>query len=416
MRRVLFVSYYTPPRVGVATLRTRQFDRYLPNYGWEVTLVTPLLDGAAPDVIQTDYVDVKATVKKLIGLGSTGGHDALGTVPVAAAARPTLAQRLVRFGYNVTSYPDPQVGWFAAGRKAVRTLLASGRFDAVLSSSPPFTTNVLLASISLNVPWVADFRDLWSESGYYCGVLNRLDGPLERWTQRRVSAITTVSDPLAEVLRRHRPSTPVHVVPNAFDPQEWEGIPFSTHPRCTFVYAGQLFGGRRDPRPLFRAIRSLLDENAIASSDLRVDFYSLSEPWLTEAIAALGLQDVVRVRGVVPRSDVMAAERSADRLLVFLWEGPHTEGILTGKLFEYLGARRPVLVLGGPDHSSIDPILASTGAGVRCADQREIAAEVLRAVHEHRTAVRVIDPHAARDYEAPTVAAKLARILDEAVG
>lgn len=413
MRRVLFLSYYTPPRPGVATNRTSQLLRYLPAHGWNATAVTPVLHGASADVVQTPYVDVLQTMKRMAGLGDANTHEALGTTVVAHGARPNVRQRAVLFAKTVTTYPDAQIGWLFHGRRAVRRLLASGAYDAVLSSSPPFTSNLILAGQPLPVPWVADFRDLWGEYRRPTGIIGFMDKQLERWTLGKAQALTTISEPMVRELERRRPGVAAHAVPNAFDPHEWVDVPFATEDRCTFVYAGQLFGGRRDPRPLFRAVRSLIESGDISREDLHIDFYSQPEPWLDEAIVNHNLEGVVRVRGVVSRAAVLAAERRADRLLVLLWDEDDSEGIVTGKLFEYLGARRRVLTVGGPVNSAVDEILAATNGGVRGRDERALAAEVRAAVEEHKAArVAILDERAIEPYSASAMAAKFAQILD----
>lgn len=415
IRRALFLSYYTPPRAGIATTRTRQLLRYLPECGWDVTAVTPALDGADPDVVQTGYFDLTESVKRVLGLGSGSAHATLGTTPAAVGAQPTLRQRAIRFGYALTTYPDAQVGWFAHGRRAVRELLAGGSFDAVISSSPPFTTNLILASLNLGVPWIADFRDLWSDGDYSHSTLrNALDSILERWTLGHASAATTITPHMASVLRSHRSTLSVDVIPNAFDPNEWNDVAFSAQARTTFLYAGQLFGGRRDPRPLLRAVRALIDRSEVAADEIAIDLYSQREPWLDEAIAQHRLEGVVRVMGVVPRADVLAAQRGADRLVVLLWDGgANAQGIATGKIFEYLGARRPILAVGGPQTSAVDEILQRTGAGERAREDAQIQAAVLAAVREHRAGlVRTIDAEAVRPYDAMTMAERFAAVLN----
>jgi glycosyltransferase involved in cell wall biosynthesis len=413
MRRVLFLSYYTPPRPGVATNRTSQLLRYLPAHGWNATAVTPVLPGAGANVVQTPYTDIVQVMKRAAGLGNSSTHAVFGTEPAAHGNRQNLRQRAILFVNAIAKYPDAQIGWLFHARRVLRDLLATGNYDAVLSSSPPFTTNLILAGLGLTVPWVADFRDLWGDARKGTGLYGFLDKRLERWTLGKAQALTTISEPMARTLQRRRPGVPVHVVANAFDPKEWTGVPFAIEDRCTLVYAGQLFGGRRDPRPLFRAVRSLIEAGEIDREELHIDFYSQPEPWLDDAICENNLEGIVRVPGVVSREEVMAAERRADRLLVLLWDEGNSEGVVTGKLFEYLGARRRVLTVGGPVHSAVDEILDVTKGGVRPRDERALAAEVRSAVEEHKAArVPILDERAIEPYTAGTMAAKFAQILD----
>jgi hypothetical protein len=348
-----------------------------------------------------------------MGLGRKGAHAFLQTVPTQPGTRANLRQRAALLGYQLVTYPDAEVGWLA-GRGELRRLLRSGRFDAVLSSAPPFTTNIMLGSLGPRLPWIADFRDLWTDSDY--GTRFRFgDALLEGWSLRRAAALTTVSEPLARALRERHPGKRVDVIPNAFNAQDWRSVPFDREERCTILYAGALYHGRRDPRPLFRAIRELLDEGLLLAREITVVFYSTREPWLDRAISEHGLGDIVRVCGTTSREKVLVAERRADRLLVLLWDGSGADGILTGKFFEYLGARRRIIVVGGPSSTAIDGLLDQTGAGVRCTTDAMLRDELLAAVQEHRSAPRVLDERPIAPFEAAQLARRFATLLDAVV-
>ncbi|MDE2482321.1 MAG: glycosyltransferase [bacterium] len=414
MRRVLLVAYYTPPRKGVATARTSALAHYLPAYGWQPTILTAPLEYADARTLQTPYLDLARSLKRAVGIGERSTHALLHTAPAERGARRTLRQRAIAFGFGLTSYPDAQVGWLA-GTRALRAVLADASFDAVISSSPPYTATLMLALARTRIPWIADFRDLWAENDLRATPLVRaFDDPLERWALRRARALTTVSEPLAERLRKRYPARRVESIPNAFDPREWEGIPFDGERACTLLYAGQLYLGRRDPRPLLRVVRALLDDGSVESEELRVELYAPAEPWLHELIASFALEGVVRVHGMVARDDVLRAERRADRLVVLLWDGANTEGILTGKLFEYLGARRRIVVIGGPESSAVDDVLAATGAGTRVTTDAALRVEVLAAIAEHRRGeTRRMVESASESYAAPMLAHRFSRLLDE---
>jgi glycosyltransferase involved in cell wall biosynthesis len=304
MPRALLLSYYTPPRPGVATARTRQLMRYLPEFGWDVTIVTAALDGAHPSVVQTPYVDMQAALKRAVGIRSASAHAALGVEPATRGSRRTWKQQLIAWGYRLTSYPDAQVGWFPGARSSLRSLLAQGTYDALISTSPPNTTELAIASIRPRIPWIADYRDLWAENTAYAS-------PILHWSDRA----------LARVLGRLCPNLPVDVIPNAYDPEEWESIPFERAPRCTIVHAGQMFNGRRDPRPLFRVLRALIGRGAIQEEEVCVEIFAPREAWLDAMIEEFGLCRVVEVKGTRPRAEVLMAERRADRLLILLWDG-----------------------------------------------------------------------------------------------
>jgi glycosyltransferase involved in cell wall biosynthesis len=414
MRKLLLVSYHVPPRTGIGTERTRQLLTYLPAYGWDVTVLTAQVEHAPRNVIQTSYLDVRAMLKRSLGLGDRSAHAVLGAVPARTGVKRTLRQRAVEIGFAVTHYPDGMIGWLPGGIHGLRRILAAQHFDAILSSAPPFTTNLILGSTRSRIPWVADFRDLWTDSDAHSSLVRRwCDNVLEAWSLQRATLFTTISEPMAQALRSRHQGMRVEVIPNAFDAAEWSGVPFAMEPRCTIVYAGALYRGRRDPQLLFRALRSLIDAETIAHEEVRVDMYTTADRWLADMICEYGLQDVVNVREPVPREEIHLIERRANRLLVFLWDGPGAEGTLTGKLFEYLGARRRIVVAGGPKSSAVDQVLETTGAGVRCTNEGDLQRELLAAVQEHRrSTLGIVPEHAVAPYEASRLAQMFAQTLD----
>jgi glycosyltransferase involved in cell wall biosynthesis len=421
MRDVLFISYYVPPRPGIATTRTRQLIKHLSSYGWNVTAFTAQLEGASPDVVQSPYVDIRGSIKRTLGLHGSVTHDALRTKTAAHNAKRSLRQFLIETAFNATNYPDAQAGWYFGGRKTLRSLLASRSYDIVLSSAPPFTTNLMIAwalrciSSERSIPWIADFRDLWIGNVLYgtSPVRKFFDQLFEKRSLQLATALTTISQPMANELQKRYPDKPTYVIPNAFDATEWEAIPFATSERCTFLYAGDLTSGRRDPEPLFRVVRNLLDRGEIQSHEITLDFYCEPERWLFARIAEHRLGNVVRVHGTVPRDTVLAAERRADRLLVLLWDGPSSEGILTGKIFEYLGARRRIITIGGPPISAVDAVLAESGAGTRYMSDSALESEVLRAIMEHRSGkIQIVPPDALAPFEASTLARRFADVFN----
>ncbi len=243
-----------------------------------------------------------------------------------------------------------------------------------------------------------------------------IDGLLEPHTFRTASALTIVSEPLAEDLRNRYPSTAVHSIPNAFSEREWIGVPFAEPKRATFLHPGQLYEGGRDPRPFFETLAELLKSGTIARSEIAVELYGRQGEWLTNAISRLGLDDVVRVHGNAPREQILRLERAATRLLVFLADGPHESGTYTGKLFEYLGARRKIIAMGGPPKMVLDEVLEQTGAGQRFQDSDGLRHAIVEAVQEWRAGrSSTVEASAVAPFESAYLAKRFADVLDEVV-
>lgn len=419
MKRVLFITHFMPPRPGIGSIRTGQIVRYLPDFGWDVTVLTASMQGHSYDglqVLETPSVQLAKTIKNALGLRDRVTHEVLRTEPAMYDARKNLRQRTIEAAHGICSYATNRFGWYAGGVKDVRRLVEEVRFDAVLSTAPPESAHVLASAIATKLPWVADFRDLWSgNSALEWPLFKALDRAIEPIFLRRAHSLVTVSPALAQTLES-RYDKPVFCIPNAFDAAEWINIPFGRRRRCTILYAGQLYDGRRDPRPLFEAASQLIRSGDIRPGDLEIAIYTTPQPWLEDLVRDYGLSGVVSVHPMADRLQIMHLERQADVLWVMLFEGDADAGVLTGKLFEYLGARRPILVTGGPPACALDDVLRSTGVGHRVRSIPEMRDALLHAVRRHSPDAPELSPKLAEVYEAHVLAQRFSDVLDEASG
>lgn len=418
MKRLLFITHHLPPRPGIASVRAGQIVRYLPDFGWDVTVLTASFAGHRYDGIQvfeTPEVDLANRIKRVFGLGNRSIHSAFGTAPPMHGERKTAFQSAIEGGGLLARYGTNKFGWYMGGISTARRLMRTRGFDAVLSTSPPESAHVIASSLAHTIPWVADFRDLWiNNSGIKRSFERKLNDLLEPRFMRRARHLITVSEPLAADLRS-RYTKPVSCIPNAFDASEWARIPFGRRARCTIMHAGYLYDGRRNPTALFDATSSLLQEGAITADDLEILLFTPPQPWLSRLVADFGLENVVSILPPEQRESIMALERSSDLLWIILFDAEGDAGVLTGKLFEYLGARRPILVTGGPAKCAIDEVLLASGAGVRTQTKDALRAQILAAIARHN-AIPELPAERAAPYEARHLVRRLSAVLDRTAG
>ena len=248
------------------------------------------------------------------------------------------------------------------------------------------------------MPWVAEFRDLWARNPFRTGTrLRRLpDAILERVILRRAGALVTVSEPLAEQLRRDHPGTPVHAISTGIDPTLVAPDGESLHPHFCVLYAGRLYLGHRDLARFLVPLRTAIDRGDVDGRDVKVHVLLL-DPLPEETAAVihrLGLGGVVEVDFNVPRDEVIRRQRCAQVLLHLRWDDPSQRGIITGKIYEYLAARRPILSTGRYGDVVVD-LLDRTAAGVGVTDDEQVIEWLGRAFAAYRATGRV--PFTGRD-------------------
>lgn len=350
MKRVLLISYVFPPEPSPGALRPSYLARYLPQFGWEATVLTHSA-GVPPfsaDVVRTE--DVALWFSRL----------------------PYRLQ-------DAILVPDTTVRWVPRALETGTELLKTRTFDAILGTALPASVHVVGAALARRsgLPWIADYRDPWTPSSYVRR--GPLRGAFEHRLERKLlagaSAITTISEPIAQHLRRVHAGKDVSVIPNGHDPAEWDTVPAHTPQRFDLVYTGSMYDGKRSPELLFRALDRLRAEGSETGRAARVHFYGPSSGNVTGAATQRGLGLAVRVHGVVSRGDAMRAQRSAAALLIFLNTDPATSHELGSKILEYAGARRPILAFG-PRDSTVRAFIERHGLGWFASNEDEAVGAV----------------------------------------
>jgi glycosyltransferase involved in cell wall biosynthesis len=399
MRRVLIVAYHFPPRPAIGSLRPMGLARHLPRYGWEPVVLTPRLpEGPRPPVqiIETDYQDVLGQWKARFGLDPKRGVHQQFSLPQAKTPNRVLPHtRLMKWLKPLLLFPDSSKGWTDFAMDAISQIKEHTAFDAILTTSPPITCNLIgvRAKQMLGVPWMADFRDLWSQdtSARNDGknsIFHFLDRRLEARILDQADALVTVSAPWAERLQQRAPKTPVQWITNGYDPEDFDFLPVPLTRSFSITYTGLLYEGKRDPTPLLEVLSELIQSGTLIRSDVEVRFYSPPEPWLIEIVRKYGLEDVVKIKAMVKREEALRSQAESQLLLLLGWHDPNERGQHTGKLFEYLGSKRPIVAVSGY-RGVMSEVLEETRAGVHALSKEQLRGVLVNAYDEFRSAGRV---------------------------
>ncbi len=372
-RKVLILSYYFAPTPSAGAVRMGALVKYLPPEGWQTTVLTPRHQGQRPetaDIVETDDADMAVTVKRILGLDSGAAlKDLVAGDAKAPGTGLRLKARLIDTLKGLVAFPDTNRGWISIATESARVATAEQSFDLVLTTSPPPSAHVAGRRIKTgsDLPWVADLRDLWSDDRFSTapGWRRAIDRRHEQRTLCRADALVTVSEPLAEELRTLHPGVPTHTVLNGFDPDLVN--PGEPLPNVfTITHTGTYHQGRRDPSLLFEAAGNLIRRGRLPRDRFRIRLFVKHEPWLLTMAEGHGVADLIDLVPWGSHDDAVRAQRRSHALLLLHWGGPREAGVVTAKVFEYLAARRPILVLGGGPGALRD-LLDDTGGGLQIA-------------------------------------------------
>jgi len=410
--RILIVSTYFPPAPSIASLRTYSFAKYWARMGNDVTVLTTKKEDFGEvalnlpvenfTVLEIPFFNVFAVAKRLLkaltgvgrGAGNGGGGRASETGSSAPGERAfiKLKNRLKRFAENCGIFitdriPDVNDFWIGRAIAVGERLIKEKGCDWIFSSYAPPASHIVAGKLAVNknCRWVADYRDLWIENHVWVGKwpFTVLEKVLEKkYVGRRADLVTTVSEPLAVVLRR-KFSAPVHVIENGYDEDDYRGDfpPWFTGEKKRIVYTGTVYPGKQDPSPLFAVLSDLAGTSGEIrrkmDEKLEVLFFGSESEWLSGLIREQGVQRWVRHGGMVSRDEALRIQKQADLLLFLEWDNGSVDGILTGKLFEYLAMRKPILGVGVSSRTTPGALMEETGVGLAVGNDREKIRRVL---------------------------------------
>jgi glycosyltransferase involved in cell wall biosynthesis len=358
--KVLLVSLYFPPAGGGGVQRPLKLATHLPELGIETHVLAP----DDPRWIHRDeelQLPPDATVQRARYLGPRGRKLAEELHGVTGLSRQVVRARALGRRLLV---PDENVSWNATAIPAAVRLARRRRIDVVITTSPPASVHLVGAAVAkaTGARWVADLRDSLVAHPHRRAErrLVRAKEKTAEWVARLVAqsadGIVAVSDAIADEARALSPKGPVATIANGSDFDDFDGIEYRPGARFRITHTGSFFG-RRDPRPFLTA---LADSGLDVEARFLGDFRSSDRVWAEE----LDLGDRLRLLPYAPRRESLELQRDSDALLLLIPDaGGRGRGVLSGKVFEYLAAERPILAVVPPDGAAAE-LIRETGAGI----------------------------------------------------
>ncbi len=366
MKQVLIIVHL--PR---ASPRVVGLVKYLPEFNWQpiiLTGATSKYKDLPARIVETPYQDALGSLGRLFKLNPEQDVRQQIKNRFRITSKKSPIDFFITLGGEIINYPCPDKNWKPFAVKAGSELLQEENIDAIISISPSITSHLIAKELKAKykIPWLADFRDLWSQNHnyMYSPLRKMLDRRLELKTLSKADALVTISEPWAEKLRTLHKGKSVYTVTHGFDPAEVNNPPAKLTAKFTITYTGSIYNRRHDPSKLLAALRDLVSDKVIDPNEVEVRFYGSKCEWLDEEIEEYGLVNVARQYGLVSRETAVEKQRESQLLLKLQWEDSQERGAYSGKIFEYLGARRPILATGGFDGDVVQELLNETNAGM----------------------------------------------------
>ncbi|OGU47284.1 MAG: hypothetical protein A3H45_12535 [Ignavibacteria bacterium RIFCSPLOWO2_02_FULL_55_14] len=433
MKKVLVVSYYFPPSGGPGVQRVLKFVKYLPQFGWQPVVLTvqngdfPARDESLLNEIPAD-IRVHRTkifepyrVYRFLTRKPPDSAVDVENIPQVEKKR-SIMERFAGLVRETFFIPDARIGWFPYAVPEAMQIVRNEGIDAVYTSSPPYTTALIGLELHrrTKLPWIAGFRDPWIgflSSPERWALPRAVDMYLEKTVYQEADLVECAWAGILEDFRRKYPEgnalKAVHL-PNGFDSADYPAAAPRNNDRFTVTYTGSMYG-KRNPATFLRSVEELVAEGAVDANKIRLSFVGRFGAEVKEMINRSTIRPSVERLDYVAHAESIRRLTESDLLLLIVDESKDSREIVPGKVFEYLGARKPILALTDVD-GAVARLIAETSSGraVNNQDVPSIKAAFVECYRNYLYHTSSIQPNEeeVRKYERREVTRRLAELLD----
>lgn len=388
MKNCLIIAYYFPPSGGPGVQRVLKHVKYLPEFGWNPIVLTvsngqyPAIDEslvaqipAGTEVVKSHIFEPYDIYRKLTGKGKGTAIDV--NVIKKDGQKSGFREQLAEFVRATFFIPDARMFWYFSAKRAIEEIMQQHDISAIYSSSPPYTCSMIArwTKRKYNLPWVAGFRDPWTgfiSSPKRWALPRAIDRRMEHSVFAEADAVECAWKGIIKDALGKYPlldNEKFHHVPNGFDSADYPAVEQKHNERFTLTYTGSMYG-RRNPASLFAAVEMLIGRGEIDPKKFCFRFVGRFGAEVEEMFRAASFAPSIDVVGYMAHNDSIVRLMQSDALLLVVDESKESEEIVPGKVYEYIGCRKPILAIA-PQESAIAELIRETGAG-RVAHQSEL--------------------------------------------
>jgi glycosyltransferase involved in cell wall biosynthesis len=376
-KRVLIITYYWPPAGGVAVQRVLKFTKYLRDFNWEPVIYT-VSNGEFPEVDESLIAEVPPGVeviktkiwepyswyKRITGKSQKEG---IRRTNVKLGKDVSILESISVWVRGNLFIPDTRCFWIKPSVSFLIKKLKQEKIHAVISTGPPHSNHLIAYNLAkkTGIPWLADFRDPWTTMDYYkdfklTRFADKKHHSLESKILLSASAVIVVGSFMREEFES-KGAKRVELITNGFDASDFADGPQTLDADFTLVHVGSFFK-RRNPDALWKAITQLKKINHPLLQHLKVKLIGRIDPFVLASIEQNDIGEFFEQIPFIPHNEVINFLNSAQILLLPIDNFEGSRWVLTGKLFEYMASKRPVLCIG-PTDGDAAMIIKETGIG-----------------------------------------------------
>lgn len=428
MKKVLIITYYWIPSGGAGVQRWVKFAKYLRQYGWEPIIYTPKnpeypsIDHSFEKDIPTDITVLKTPIWEPYNVyrNLTGKkNQAINAGFISENKKQGWKDKLSIWIRGNFLIPDPRRFWIKPSIRFLSDYLNENPVDAIITTGPPHSMHLIGMGLKKSfplLPWVADFRDPWTNIDFYkdlnlTWLADKIHHKLEREVIQNADTVLVVSRGMEEEFAPMKPRK-LQVITNGYDESDVQVGTLALDGRFSISHIGTL-NAARNPRIVWKVLSEICAENVDFKKDLQIQLVGKVDFSVLEDIQSYGLQEQLLKIDYLSHSEAIAKQNSSQVLMLLINQSGNAKGILTGKFFEYLAAKRPILAVG-PTDGDAAVVLNETGAGVMVdfADEQAAKPAILKYYNQYKKGALSVQSESVERFSRRSLTGELAGLLD----
>ena len=423
-KKVLIITYYWPPAGGSGVQRWLKFSKYLRGFDIEPVIYTidnpsyPILDKSSESEIPKDLEILKQAIFEPNSMLSFFGRNNKKESAGFLNPNPTFLGKIVQYIRANYFIPDARKFWIQPSVNFLSNYLENNHIDAIITTGPPHSMHLIGLELKkkLGIKWISDFRDPWTEIDYFQQLpltkkATKKHQDLEQEVLIKSDMVVVVGETMKEKFLQH--TKRIEVLTNGFDTIE----DLSTQKldeKFSITHVG-LMNSDRNPTILWEVLNEISNTNLNFKNDLRIKLIGKLDDAVIQDLKVFD-HNTIETIPYLDHKDVGKYQASSQILLLSINEVPSAKGIITGKIFEYLQAKRPILAIG-PEDGDAAMILKNTNAGtiIGFKNKTVLKATILNLYKDYKEGVLFVKSINIEQYHRKNITSQLAEVIKKVV-
>ncbi len=369
--KVLIITYYWVPAGGSGVQRWLKFVKYLRGFGIEPIVYTvndakyPIIDESLKKDIPDNLTVIKKSIWEPNNILSIFKKESTKTSAGFLNHNPTFIGKVLQYIRANYFIPDARRFWVNPSVKYLNKYVLENKIDAIITTGPPHSMHLIGLQLKkkTNIKWIADFRDPWTDIDYFHQLpLTKKSINKHHQLEKEVLKNTDATIVIGKTMKTNYDSFSknIHIVTNGYDSELNQENKTVLDAKFSITHIG-LMNADRNPKLLWETLSELSKENEEFSNDLEIKLIGKLSEDVVFNLEKHQFKNVVKIN-YVSHNEVQKYQRNSQVLLLAVNDVPSAKGIITGKIFEYLQAKRPILAIG-PEDGDLAEILKKTNSG-----------------------------------------------------